>query len=343
MQAKNLLSNLVALTFCSLGFAGCVGESEAGDEENLTSAQKAILGQWQNSAASLREADLIWLTLESKSGKCRFRDSSVAQGSDNLSCGAVASDPAQRQEHSGKCSISASKKTLKLTYPGGVKVTYKYALTNGALTLTKVGEAGKTFDLIKGVEGECTSSATECALGKTYLGMLEDNKSVNITSERLVTAQGAGSLNASEREQLIDAVRVATKKTPANIQEAMKVVDGEEVNLTRFGLTDGRKFKSFEFGLGDNSYGAVYYSDTAYIASKINDGDLMDCSVSATPASEASCSDIGDLTTDFCLPDDDASADFQACLEEEPERYAVAGNCCAAGEQALFCADAGQL
>ena len=60
------------------------------------------------------------------------------------------------------------------------------------------------------------------------------------------------------------------------------MVDQGEVNVTWFVETDSqRSFIAFEYGAGDNSYGAVYLRTDGSRAASIHDGDLYDCVVTA--------------------------------------------------------------
>jgi hypothetical protein len=62
--------------------------------------------------------------------------------------------------------------------------------------------------------------------------------------------------------------------------EALARVDQDEMNVTYYVEPKGqRTFIAFEYGAGDNSYGAVFEKQTGARATSIHDGDLYNCEV----------------------------------------------------------------
>lgn len=62
--------------------------------------------------------------------------------------------------------------------------------------------------------------------------------------------------------------------------EAFAAVDEQQVN--QYGLRHrgtGRRFTAYEYGAGDNSYGAVFTAATLGRAAAIHDGDIYACAV----------------------------------------------------------------
>jgi hypothetical protein len=57
-------------------------------------------------------------------------------------------------------------------------------------------------------------------------------------------------------------------------------VDEQEVRRVWFTHpASGREFVAYEYGAGDNSYGAFFARDALEVASQIHDGDLLECTV----------------------------------------------------------------
>lgn len=90
----------------------------------------------------------------------------------------------------------------------------------------------------------------------------------------------AGSaVSTLERTQLLTAVRSASYE-PSTYEEALENVDENVVFQTRlWDKSNHREFIAYEFGAGDNSYGLIFEGGTTNVASRINDGDLLGCTV----------------------------------------------------------------
>ncbi|MBC7172301.1 MAG: hypothetical protein H5U40_07750 [Polyangiaceae bacterium] len=101
-------------------------------------------------------------------------------------------------------------------------------------------------------------------------------------------------LTAAESEQLLAAVRVAYAEA-SDLDSALDSVDQSEVNqLVLRELDSGRDFVAYEYGAGDNSYGAVFAGDAPAIVAEIHDGDLYECTVYGTPRGAREGSQCGD-------------------------------------------------
>jgi hypothetical protein len=61
----------------------------------------------------------------------------------------------------------------------------------------------------------------------------------------------------------------------STVAGAFASVDQGEVNIVSLVHTaSGRRFTAFEFGAGDNSYGAIFTDGTTQLTAAIHDGDL---------------------------------------------------------------------
>lgn len=72
---------------------------------------------------------------------------------------------------------------------------------------------------------------------------------------------------------IVKAVAAATKENVTSIEQAFQRVDGAEVNVDRWRGSGRPSLTAVEFGLGDNSYGAVF-DETGSVVAVVNDGDL---------------------------------------------------------------------
>jgi hypothetical protein len=83
--------------------------------------------------------------------------------------------------------------------------------------------------------------------------------------------------------QLLSAVQV-TYTQAHDVASALSAVDQGEVNRTLLKeLATGRLFVAYEYGAGDNSYGAVFEGASTERAVEIHDGDLYECKVFGKP------------------------------------------------------------
>jgi len=121
----------------------------------------------------------------------------------------------------------------------------------------------------------CAPPAPACLLGSTY-GEWRD--SPDYTTFRQETLTAASALERLEPDQIILAVQQSSHTDVTTVAEAFDRVDGNEINIVeRQHEATGQIIVGLEYGAGDNSYGALFYSGTLELASPIHDGDLLDC------------------------------------------------------------------
>lgn len=98
------------------------------------------------------------------------------------------------------------------------------------------------------------------------------------------TLRAGDTLDASERAQVIRAVRETAYDDVATVEEAFGVVDEGVIHQTSLWDASGRRaFLAYELGAGDNSFGAIFPLGSAAPAARIVDGDLYDCAVTWGP------------------------------------------------------------
>lgn len=115
---------------------------------------------------------------------------------------------------------------------------------------------------------------TSCLFGDDY-GDLDH--SPNLETVRKESFSGGG-LDGLLAEQLVATLRHHDYDDVTTVEQAFESIDGGDLNLMV--LRDprtGKQYHSFEYGLGDNSYGAVTYAENTEIAVSIGDGDLGEC------------------------------------------------------------------
>jgi hypothetical protein len=115
-----------------------------------------------------------------------------------------------------------------------------------------------------------------CVFGSVYRDVFTSGALVVISRE---VVDASSTLSPVETAQVIAAVSVSSA-TPTTIEEAFGSVDEGEVNRTElWDASNRRAFTAFEYGAGDNSYGAIFEYGTTVAATRIQDGDLYECAV----------------------------------------------------------------
>jgi hypothetical protein len=182
-----------------------------------------------------------------------------------------------------------------------------------------------------------------CALGARWPDVFT-NDGMRVLAQRVVTSEST--LSALDEAQLVESLVRSGRDEVTSIADVWSVVDGGEVNrVSLWDVTARRALVAWEYGLGDNSYGAVFAADKSELLVRIGDGDFYECQATwgaeaRRCLSEADCRDglscLGvvdgffegrcvDVEADGSLPGADA-----ACAD-------VSGGC---GEDTgLLCAD----
>jgi hypothetical protein len=126
----------------------------------------------------------------------------------------------------------------------------------------------------------CTGPGCEpgCLFGSTYHEAFTAPSLMTINTQ-VVTAANLDTLSASLQDMLVRAVHESSHTDVTTASEALMRVDQEELNLSFFAEPAAlRTFVSFEYGAGDNSYGAFFEKRSGERAASIHDGDLYNCS-----------------------------------------------------------------
>jgi hypothetical protein len=81
-----------------------------------------------------------------------------------------------------------------------------------------------------------------------------------------------------EGQQLLIAVQQSSHTDVTTPAQALAVVDQNEIRRMRLRAPDdAREYDVFEYGAGDNSYGAIFRADSLTRVASIQDGDLLEC------------------------------------------------------------------
>jgi len=153
------------------------------------------------------------------------------------------------------------------------------ALVKGFAATTR----GK-FSLTVGCSGVgCAppAPANECVFGSAYFE-LRDQPHLTIVGEMKITPANLPMIGEPARSRLVRAVQQSSHTDVMTAEEALGRVDQEEVNLVRILEPAARRvFVAFEYGAGDNSYGAIFDDETSAMVTNIHDGDLESCATKA--------------------------------------------------------------
>lgn len=123
-----------------------------------------------------------------------------------------------------------------------------------------------------------------CLFGEVFSD-IRTNDALLITNESWI--QSADELTELEAEQIVVAVQQSSHTDVTTAAEALEEVDEQEVRRIDFyELASERWFVVYEYGAGDNSYGAFFDQEGTDVLASIHDGDLLDCSVTATSPAE---------------------------------------------------------
>lgn len=148
------------------------------------------------------------------------------------------------------------------------------ALVKGHLTSTVGG-----FHLGASCTGAGCAAPPSCLFGATY-GDLRTNAALTNPFSQIINAATLSTYSAEQQRELVLAVQQSAHTDVTTPEQALGVVDGMEVNLNLFYEPAGlRAFFAFEYGAGDNSYGAIFERVSGTLVTAIHDGDLAGCIV----------------------------------------------------------------
>lgn len=136
------------------------------------------------------------------------------------------------------------------------------------------------------------AAPSACLFGAVFSDIRDNPLLVIEREEWLRSLDALG--DALSQAQLVLAVQQSSHTDVREAGEALSRLDQQEVR--RIQLLEparGRRFTVYEYGVGDNSYGAFFEAGSTTLVAAIHDGDVTDCKVSAAaPAAEPKSSRI---------------------------------------------------
>jgi hypothetical protein len=134
-----------------------------------------------------------------------------------------------------------------------------------------------SFLLAAGCAGTgCPAEEGACLFGDTFSELRSEGRFLVLDEHWIRTLDQLGS--ELEGQQLVIAVQQSSHTDVTTPAQALAVVDQHEVRRMRLRAPgDAREYDVFEYGAGDNSYGAIFRADELSKAASIHDGDLLEC------------------------------------------------------------------
>lgn len=128
-------------------------------------------------------------------------------------------------------------------------------------------------------EGCAPPYVSTCLFGDTFYELRHETPAhLQLSQVFKVTPANLASLSPIDQQRLLRAVHESSHDDVTTPAEALSRVDQQEVNLIRIWDTQGRRnYLAFEYGAGDNSYGAIFDQTYDTRATSIHDGDLYNC------------------------------------------------------------------
>jgi hypothetical protein len=116
-----------------------------------------------------------------------------------------------------------------------------------------------------------------CLFGEVFSDI---RTSAALAIEREHWIRAVDELDPIAAKQLLRAVQQSSHSDVTTPAEALERVDQQEVRVIAFAESaSGRAFVVYEYGVGDNSYGAYFPRDSIEVAASIHDGDILECGV----------------------------------------------------------------
>jgi hypothetical protein len=117
-----------------------------------------------------------------------------------------------------------------------------------------------------------------CAFGTTFRD-LTDQSPVHVVQRTKLFADDIGALEPWEPAQIVRALHASSHDEVVTVADAFAAADQGEINrVTLVDDVGGRRFRAYEYGAGDNSYGALFaHAGAATPLAEIHDGDLEGC------------------------------------------------------------------
>jgi hypothetical protein len=128
----------------------------------------------------------------------------------------------------------------------------------------------------------CPEEESRCLFGETFAERDALSRLELVDELRIRTESELGS-DPVAAQQVIAALHTSSHTDVASLTEAFAAVDAGELRRVRFVERDGgAHYVAWEYGAGDNSYGAFFADGSSRVLAAIHDGDVVEC-VSSAP------------------------------------------------------------
>ncbi len=139
---------------------------------------------------------------------------------------------------------------------------------------------GGEFMVKLGCDGAGCADGPQCLIPADYFTMHETKRGALSFRSRDVLRPGAN-IGSSAEAQLIAAAQESAHEV-STVAEAFEAADGNEINRDWYvDQLAGRMVWAFEYGAGDNSYGAIFVGGDPMPVATIGDGDIGHCTIFA--------------------------------------------------------------
>jgi hypothetical protein len=275
----SLLVLWVALAGCDAGYQPELGDTRADDAGEATLAART-------QAAPLPFGSAVQAELSARTPSFLFTFELTAAATISLRTQAVDGGPEvdtvlalSRVNQNGLPRLIAASDDFEQTKFSGLD----RKLSGGSYQLVVRGHSllrRGAFVLTSRCTGSgCPLPMQSCLFGEQFSD-LRGNAALEVVSEEWLSSE-AQLVDVLERDQLVLAVQQSSHTDVTTPNEALAVVDQQQVRrlVLEERSADGRSFSAYEYGVGDNSYGAIFETGTLTLVASIHDGDLLDCAV----------------------------------------------------------------
>jgi hypothetical protein len=123
----------------------------------------------------------------------------------------------------------------------------------------------------------CPAEEARCLFGDTFAERDALSRLELVDELRLHAESELGSDPAAPK-QVIAALHTSSHTDVATVADAFAAADAGELRRVRFvERAGGARYVAWEYGAGDNSYGAFFAEGASRVLAAIHDGDVVDC------------------------------------------------------------------
>ena len=142
---------------------------------------------------------------------------------------------------------------------------------------------GAIFDPVTGARvaalhdsdvASCTVTAQTCRLHQNFGDRRADPAWAQVSA---TTVKSASQLSGAQAANALQAIRVAYSDA-TSLADGLTKIDQGELSVTVLDNA-GTRVEVYDYGAGDNTYGAIFLAGTTTLAAEIHDGDFYACSL----------------------------------------------------------------